>query len=121
MNLQFRFVGDNKNVFVYDDFVRYTQITAHKQANFKFYAQYFEDEEEYKNNLYKQTTNKPIGNETFGVINCVDNTIKITGITTEFGYWLVGVCDENNNLLLGINHTQLSAISTIELYVNKII
>lgn len=121
INLQFRFVGDNKNVFVYDDFVRYTQITAHKQANFKFYAQYFEDEEEYKNNLYKQTTNKPIGNEVFGAISFVNNTIKITGITTEFGYWVVGVCDENNNLLLGINHTQLSAISTIELYVNKII
>ena len=120
INLQFRFVGDNKNVFVYDDFVRYTQITAHKQANFKFYAQYFEDEE-YKNNLYKQTTNKPIGNEVFGAISFVNNTIKIAGITNQFGYWVVGVCDENNNLLLGINHTQLSAISTIELYVNKII
>lgn len=122
MNLQFRFIGDNTNTFVYDDFVRYTQITAHKQVSFKFYAQYFEDEEEYKNNLYKQTTNKPIGNvSSVGAISFENNTIKITGISTQMGYWVIGVCDDQDNLLLGINHLQLSSISTIELYVNKII
>lgn len=121
MTLQFRFVGDNENVIVYDDFVKHTQVIPHAKTNFKFYAQYFEDEEEYKNNLYKQTTTKPIGNETIGFLSVENNKIKINNVSTQFGYWIIGVCDEKDNLLLGINYLQVSAISTIELFVNRII
>lgn len=122
INLQFRFVGDNNNVIVYNDFAKYTQLTPHKKLNYKIYAKYFEDEEEFIKNKYKINTIVPIGNEvSTGNLKIVDNNIKINGVAVEFGYWIIGIVDENNKLLLGVNYLQTSAISTIDLFVNKII
>lgn len=121
ISLQFRFLGNNKDVFVYNDFAKYINILPHQSAGLKLFSNWFEDEEEFNLNKYNQNTLFPLGNErSYFRINFENNKISIGGVTTEYGYYTIGVCDSNNNLLFAINYTNSLGSSTIDLFLNEI-
>lgn len=119
ISLQFRFVGDDDTI-VYSDFAKYTQLTAHSFEQLKIYVKHVTEDEEYKKLKYTKTTLTPIGDlQTTASLSFENNQIKIKNVANDFGYWLVGVTDSNDNLLLGVNYQKLDALSTITLYVDR--
>ena len=119
ISIQFRFVGDDDTI-VYNDFAKYTQLTAHGFEQLKIYVKHVTNDEEYKKLKYTKTTLTPIGDvQTTASLSFENNQIKIKNVANDFGYWLVGVTDSNDNLLLGVNYQKLDALSTITLYVDR--
>ena len=119
ISMQFRFVGDDDTI-VYNDFAKYTQLTAHSFEQLKIYVKHVAEDKEYKKLKYTKTTLTPIGDaQTTASLSFENNQIKIKNVANDFGYWLVGVTDSKDNLLLGVNYQKLDALSTITLYVDR--
>lgn len=126
ISFQFRFVGDNETVLVYNNFAKYTRLTSNK-TTFKVYSMMCADEEEFKNNLYKNNTLIPRGKLQDSSIAWVElqeidgrRYIKLWNIRFVEGYWLIGVTDEEGNLLFALNYENTDGIKSTSLYLNEI-
>lgn len=122
ITLQFRIVGDNEEVFVKQDFLKYTTITAHDSTTFKIYTAYYEDLEDYEQNKYTKTSINYKGTlATASSIVFANNVVNIRNVALEQGYWVIGVCDENDNLILAINHLRTGTDANVNLYLSRIL
>ena len=124
ITLQFRIVGDNKNIIVYNDFAKYSQLISHEELTPRIYLQHFKNENDFNKNKYKVSSIFPKGeyNE-YANINFSNNNIQlnITELSTyDDMYWTIGVCDQYDNLLFALNYKKENLLPTINLYLNKI-
>lgn len=120
--IQFRFVGDNDNIIVYNDFAKYTRLTSHLSADFLVYRQFFETEEEFNAGKYKLTTSEIIGqlsDDSVTIEQLSENHFKIWNVARREGYWAIGVFDKKGNILFAINYLN-TGIYSIDLYFKKI-
>lgn len=116
LTLQLRVLG-NDDIIVYEDFIKHTSIINTELIKLKVYALKVED---FNTTKYTDKTINVLGNEiTDATITFNENNINIKNVITESGNWCIGVCDENNNLLLGVNVKKDTA-SDLDLYLNKI-
>lgn len=124
ITLQFRVVGDNENVIVYNNFKKYSQLLSHSQLNPIIYLLSTDDEGMFERNKYTINTIEPKGLDYLnGTINFNNNKIELTIPELNFSnerYWLIGICDEENNLLFAINYVKQNTLPTINLYLNEI-
>lgn len=121
LTLQFRVLSNkDEDIYVYKDFIKYTQLTAHEKQDFKIYCKYYKNENDYLENKYNEFSKEVQGEEiTSATITFENNKIKISGVGDMNYYCLLGVT-VNDELVLGINFLLLSAIPTLELYLNRI-
>lgn len=120
--IQFRFVGDNDNIIVYNDFAKYTRLTSHLSADFLVYRQFFEAEEEFNAGKYKLTTSEIIGqlsDDNVTIEQLSENHFKIWNVARREGYWAIGVFDKKGNILFAINYLNTGNYS-IDLYFKEI-
>lgn len=116
LTLQLRVLG-NEDIIVYEDFIKHTSIINTELINLKVYALKVED---FNTTKYTDKTINVLGNEIINAtITFNENNINIGNVITENGNWCIGVCDENNNLLLGVNVSKDTA-SDLDLYLNEI-
>lgn len=119
---QFRIIGDKeKDIFVYNNFAKFTQLTSRKEdCDIKVYCKYYKNENDYLENKYNEFSKEIQGEEiTSATITFGNNKIKISGVGDMNYYCLLGVT-VNDELVLGINFLLLSAIPSLELYLNRI-
>lgn len=125
ITFQFRMFGD-KGIYLYENFYKYTQLTAHTSTTFKVYFAWNKDLERLEK--YNENTVTPIGQLTtsskvlFGK-NKQGNKqrcITITDILSDFGYYAIGVTDLNGRLLFGVNYTHVSSESDLTLWLNEL-
>ena len=126
ITLQFRVFGDNEKVIVYDDFMKHTGLTSHNSPFYKIYVKDFSTKTEMEKDGYKINTTTPIGelNENLTlVVNKEDLSISINNVAyvEDVGFISVGVCDQYNNLILGLNYDkrELSNQTNIKLFLNR--
>ena len=126
ITLQFRVFGDNEKVIVYDDFMKHTGLTSHNSPFYKIYVKDFATKTEMEKDGYKINTTTPIGelNENLTlIVNNEDLSISINNVAyvEDVGFISVGVCDQYNNLILGLNYDkrELSNQTNIKLFLNR--
>lgn len=136
VTMQFRFLGNNDSagneIIVYDDFVKYTRLTKHDVNNLKVYRKTYTNlnQAEYEAKKYRNNSIIPMGEEItninlkfgFDENNNVDRCVLIeNGLSGNlYTFNFIGITDENDNLLLGINYYQTTTNNNIKLYLNKI-
>lgn len=124
ITLQFRTVGDNENIIVYNDFAKYSQLISHEELTPRIYLQHFKNENEFNENKYEISSIFPKGeyNERASVnFNRNNIQLTITGLSTyDDMYWTIGVCDQYDNLLFALNYKKQNTLPIINLYLNKI-
>lgn len=118
ITLQIKVVGDD-DVFVYEDFIKHTQITKRdKDVDLRVYCKYYKNENDYLKNKYNEFSKEIKGEEiTSATITFENNKIKISGVGDMNHYACVGVVADGK-LIIGVNFLLLSAIPTLELFMN---
>lgn len=118
ITLQIKVVGDD-DVFVYEDFIKHTQITKRDEnVDLKVYCKYYKNENDYLKNKYNEFSKEVQGEEvTTATITFENNKIKISGVGDMNYYACVGIVADGK-LIIGVNFLLLSAIPTLELFMN---
>lgn len=122
---QFRFIGDNKQVLVYNNFAKYVGLIPHTSAKYKIYRKQC-SVEEFEAIKYTTATITPIGSladesVTLDLIEKDGHSyFEILNVCEQIGYWLIGVADESGNLLFALNYENTDGIKSICLYFNEI-
>lgn len=62
ITFQFRLLGDTQNIFVYNDFAKYSQLTAQQGTTFKIYVTYTNDPDIFAYDRYDNFSTEAIGN-----------------------------------------------------------
>lgn len=111
ISMQFRTLSNKDDgIFVYDNFLKHCDLYPHNSTNLKLFVYNTEDEELFKENQYNENTTKPIGQE----INYANIVFNSEERSIDFqtylgiGYFSIGLIDNENNLLLGINKYEIN-------------
>lgn len=124
ISMQFRVINNkDEGIFAYDNFLKHCDLYPHSATNLKVFVKWVKTEEELNLEKYNETTNNAIGEESIYsnvVFNANERSIEFRNVLGEYGYFCIGLVDSNNNLLLGINYTNIDAINTsLKIYLNN--